>query len=179
MQTHCPHGHELSGDNLYVVPKTGKRHCRTCKRDSKRKHSEENPDYNRQWNKDNPDYNRQWNKANPEKKRQSDLNWQQANPEKVRAKSQRRRALKLDQMGRWPIPEHEFIAELFEIYPFCYYCQEPLDDGFHVEHKIPLSRPEMKPDRFEGLHDFRNVRLACADCNLRKHNKTAEEFLAA
>jgi DNA-directed RNA polymerase specialized sigma24 family protein len=29
-QTHCKHGHELSGDNLYVIPKTGSRICRAC-----------------------------------------------------------------------------------------------------------------------------------------------------
>jgi plasmid maintenance system antidote protein VapI len=29
-QTHCKRGHELSGDNLYVLPKTGSRVCRAC-----------------------------------------------------------------------------------------------------------------------------------------------------
>jgi len=29
-QTHCKHGHELSGENLYVAPKTGFRACRAC-----------------------------------------------------------------------------------------------------------------------------------------------------
>jgi hypothetical protein len=29
-QTHCKYGHELSGENLYVIPKTGKRVCRAC-----------------------------------------------------------------------------------------------------------------------------------------------------
>ncbi|SUE04865.1 HNH endonuclease signature motif containing protein [Prescottella equi] len=28
--THCPHGHEKSPDNVYVVPGTGERRCRTC-----------------------------------------------------------------------------------------------------------------------------------------------------
>ena len=30
IQTHCKHGHELSGDNLYVSPK-GTRGCRKCR----------------------------------------------------------------------------------------------------------------------------------------------------
>lgn len=30
--THCKHGHPLSGDNLYVQPKTGYRYCRECNR---------------------------------------------------------------------------------------------------------------------------------------------------
>lgn len=32
-KTHCIHGHALSGDNVYVK-KSGKRQCRTCKRES-------------------------------------------------------------------------------------------------------------------------------------------------
>lgn len=31
-KTHCKRGHPLSGDNLYVAPKTGARNCRTCMR---------------------------------------------------------------------------------------------------------------------------------------------------
>jgi hypothetical protein len=30
---HCIRGHPLSGDNLYVYAKTGKRHCRQCAHD--------------------------------------------------------------------------------------------------------------------------------------------------
>ena len=29
-KTHCPKGHPLSGDNLYIYPSTGGRACRTC-----------------------------------------------------------------------------------------------------------------------------------------------------
>lgn len=31
-QTHCKHGHPLSGDNLYMLPKQGTRVCRACQR---------------------------------------------------------------------------------------------------------------------------------------------------
>lgn len=30
-QTHCIRGHPLSGDNLYVTPKDGRRQCRICR----------------------------------------------------------------------------------------------------------------------------------------------------
>jgi len=30
VKTHCKHGHPLSGENLWVQPKTGYRYCRTC-----------------------------------------------------------------------------------------------------------------------------------------------------
>ncbi len=31
-KTTCPQGHPYEGGNLYVVPRTGKRHCRVCMR---------------------------------------------------------------------------------------------------------------------------------------------------
>lgn len=31
-KTHCKRGHPLSGDNLYVMPRTGRRQCRACHR---------------------------------------------------------------------------------------------------------------------------------------------------
>lgn len=30
-RTHCKWGHELAGDNVYIVPKTGDRQCLTCR----------------------------------------------------------------------------------------------------------------------------------------------------
>lgn len=31
VKTHCNEGHPLSGDNLYVIPSSGGRQCRTCR----------------------------------------------------------------------------------------------------------------------------------------------------
>jgi hypothetical protein len=31
-KTHCIHGHPFSGDNLYIIPSTGDRMCKTCAR---------------------------------------------------------------------------------------------------------------------------------------------------
>lgn len=36
-KTHCIRGHQLSGANLYVAEKTGKRHCKTCASDSQKR----------------------------------------------------------------------------------------------------------------------------------------------
>lgn len=49
----------------------------------------------------------------------------------------------------------------------CFYCATPLRT-FHIEHKTPLSRG--------GTNWPDNIVCACAACNLRKHNRTAEEF---
>jgi hypothetical protein len=37
-KTHCAHGHPLSGPNLYLEPKNGKRHCRICRAANLAKH---------------------------------------------------------------------------------------------------------------------------------------------
>ena len=51
----------------------------------------------------------------------------------------------------------------------CYYCSESLIKlGYHLEHKIPLSRA--------GFHDDSNLCLSCPQCNFRKGCKTEEEF---
>lgn len=34
-KTHCPRGHDLTGENVYVTP-TGRRNCRTCRREQLR-----------------------------------------------------------------------------------------------------------------------------------------------
>ncbi len=36
-QTHCIHGHELSGDNL-IIRRSGHRGCRTCRRDEQKRY---------------------------------------------------------------------------------------------------------------------------------------------
>lgn len=33
MKDVCSRGHPLEGDNVYFIPKTGVRRCRTCKRE--------------------------------------------------------------------------------------------------------------------------------------------------
>lgn len=51
----------------------------------------------------------------------------------------------------------------------CFYCLASLLAGYHVDHMMPLSRG--------GSNNADNIVCACASCNLRKHAKTAEEFI--
>lgn len=50
----------------------------------------------------------------------------------------------------------------------CWYCGIALNGKYHVEHRVPLSRG--------GSNDLRNIVVACADCNLHKHNKLPHEW---
>ncbi len=81
-------------------------------------------------------------------------------------------------MGEWPIPEHQVVDHLLIYQEFrCFYCRESLWQPeqqrlvYHVEHMTPLARG--------GLHDWRNVCVACPGCNIRKKVRTSEEFTRA
>jgi 5-methylcytosine-specific restriction endonuclease McrA len=51
----------------------------------------------------------------------------------------------------------------------CYLCELPIVFGNdHLEHKTPLSRG--------GNNEYNNLGVSCRDCNLRKWNKTVEEY---
>lgn len=49
----------------------------------------------------------------------------------------------------------------------CFCCGRPsCQSDLHADHVIPISKG--------GAHDIRNIQPLCADCNLRKHDKTAD-----
>lgn len=50
----------------------------------------------------------------------------------------------------------------------CVYCGTSIQDGYHIDHKTPLSRG--------GNNSSDNIHLTCPTCNLRKHAKTDDEF---
>ena len=53
----------------------------------------------------------------------------------------------------------------------CYLCLKPIEFGKdHLEHKTPLSRG--------GSYEYENLGVSCARCNLKKNNRTVEEFLS-
>lgn len=77
--------------------------------------------------------------------------------DKVRAHSRR---------GKGDIIRHDWAAILAAFDGACCYCGSVCE--MTVEHLTPLSRG--------GTNEIGNIAPACADCNLRKRAKTAEEF---
>jgi 5-methylcytosine-specific restriction endonuclease McrA len=51
---------------------------------------------------------------------------------------------------------------------FCFYCKEPLNRDFHIDHKIPIAKG--------GTHSLENMVLACMPCNQEKHAKDIDEY---
>lgn len=96
------------------------------------------------------------------------------NPEKVREKARvadaQRRARKLNAEGVYTTDDVENIRLRQE--NRCVYCEKEFGAGpnaFHVDHKTPLSRG--------GSNDPSNIQVLCPSCNVRKYNRTHEEYL--
>lgn len=124
-----------------------------------------------------------YNKLHPEKAKDRFKRWKEANPERAkeilqdhidrdperyrklgRERARKRTALK---PPSWSWQE---VAQMYhDQNGVCAYCESPLFTDFHVEHMIPLSRG--------GANDWTNIAISCPSCNLRKADKTVEEFL--
>jgi 5-methylcytosine-specific restriction endonuclease McrA len=109
--------------------------------------------------------------ANREKCIARKRDYQRRNPEKVRAWEMNARARRYDRgwehRGHHGVTVEELrgIREVFG--DLCVYCGE---QATTLDHVIPLARG--------GPHEVSNLVPACSDCNLRKHNKTPEEWAA-
>lgn len=119
----------------------------------------------------NPEPYREWVRNNREKIRESSRKFGRMHPEVIRMKNHDRRALKRGNGGRYTEVEIKLLFEKQE--GKCFYCGDLIYSSFdkelHVDHKVPLSRG--------GVNSIENIALACSKCNLRKYDKTAEEFL--
>ena len=113
------------------------------------------------------EYSRSYREAHPERIRVKNANWEKANRPARLAIAHRRRARKRNAPGSHTAADIE--AKLTSQDGHCYYCSSSLANGYHVEHLTPLSRG--------GSDGIENIVLSCPTCNLRKHAKTADEFL--
>lgn len=126
-------------------------------------------DYRKAYYSDNKEYYKTYYEENRGRYLEHFKASYQDDKEGSRLKKQKRRALRVSQLGKWPLGEKQHLLLLHkEQKGLCYYCGKSYEDGRHIEHKIPLSRG--------GLHDHRNVVLSCVGCNLEKRDKTETEY---
>lgn len=111
---------------------------------------------------------RAWRDANKDIAESATRAWKAKNPDNGRLHTAKRRARKKANGGRLSrgIVKRLMLAQS----SLCAYCSAQLQFGYHIDHIQPLSRG--------GEHTDANVQLTCTACNMRKHNKTHEEFLA-
>lgn len=164
-------------------------HCKQCDNEANKlwyaKNTERNKQRSVKWIKANKEkfreYRERWEEENKERRRKYLSEWYQknkeslsirqkewwnANPDKRKLYKHRYYGKMKEQLGE---VSSDIVERLFiEQRGLCYYCGIDLEE-WHLEHMIPISRG--------GLHDDRNLCISCPTCNLRKQNKTAEEFI--
>ncbi len=112
------------------------------------------------------EYGRAYAAANAEKRREYNKLYDQQNPEKRRERERRRRAKKRGAIGSHTAAE---VTQMyFDQNGLCAYCEVDLNEYYHVDHMIPLSRG--------GADSADNLALACQPCNQHKYNSTVEEY---
>lgn len=145
-------------------PHIGASRCWDCRRTQRRAYYRRNPTPVREAAK-------AWAEANREARDANKRAWYEANRERVIRgqsvyKARRRARLARGECGCVTEPALRLLAELLGT--SCSYCGGAFE---HWDHGVPLSRG--------GLHCIDNLVPSCAACNLTKHAKTQEEFLAA
>jgi 5-methylcytosine-specific restriction endonuclease McrA len=110
--------------------------------------------------------------AHPEKKRARAAEWRAAHPNERRAYHRNRRALLCGAPGRHSAAD--IAAQYARQHGLCFWrdvnpsCAVTLENGYHTDHVIPLSRG--------GPNGPENLVLACPACNLSKGAKTPEAW---
>lgn len=100
-------------------------------------------------------------RQNPARVNARQREWVRRNPEMARAQSHNARAKQWRVPGRITGPELKARYEAQE--GRCHWCGTPLDDGYEVDHLIPLSKG--------GANDISNVVCACVRCNASRGAK--------
>ena len=92
--------------------------------------------------------------------------FQKKYPEKKKSYSENRRARK--KIGGGIVTSEDIKNQYLIQGGLCYWCEKPVNDNYHLDHLIPLSKG--------GLHSIGNVVISCPKCNVVKNNKTPDEF---
>lgn len=133
----------------------------------------------------NPDYNRKYYLANQERLKQRARDFGADHKEEVRARvrewrnnnveraRESKRASVLRRIARkhGAVGNHtaDDVGRQYEAQKGkCYYCGVKVDDAYHVDHVIPLSRG--------GSNGPENIVIACKNCNQSKGGKLPHEW---
>lgn len=109
---------------------------------------------------------REWYDNNRPAIREYHTEYRRSKPEVRKAQSERRRALKKQATGTFTAEDIRLLMKMQ--HGKCWWCEADLDDKYHVDHRIPLSRG--------GSNDPSNLCLACPTCNTSKQDKLPHEW---
>lgn len=123
-----------------------------------------------EWRRNNPEklseHRRRYHAKHRDKVNAKGRRWRQRFPEKERAKAQRRRAREANAPGQHSA--RDIRVQFKSQHGKCWWCDKPLGDSYHVDHRVPLNRG--------GSNAASNLCIACADCNLAKGAKMPHEW---
>lgn len=122
--------------------------------ESKRRHREDNREQI-------AERNSKWQKANPDKVAERNRKWKQSNPEKVKVVTHNRRAKAKGNGGKLSASIVQKL--LTKQNNKCVCCGASLDNGYHLDHIMPLA--------LGGMNDDSNVQLLTPKCNMSKGSK--------
>lgn len=122
---------------------------------------------------------REWRARDPERDKAYMAKWRDANRARlleyrkehriqIKAKKHEYMARRYNAVGKYTASEFRAVVALYE--GKCAYCGNPPLDGQRLEadHAMPLSRG--------GSNSIENILPACHLCNVRKRDRTPEEF---
>jgi len=110
---------------------------------------------------------RAYSETHREQEREKKRRWRANNPEKHRAEKERRRAWKLNAEGEYTADDIK--AQYSRQKGKCYWCNVKLNNKYHVDHIVPLSRGgSNRPD---------NIVCACPHCNDSRGAKLPHEWV--
>lgn len=126
--------------------------------------------FNREWYKNNSLKHREtgarWEKQNRDKVLRHERKYRDNHPDYAAKKNSTRRARLCGSFTQTEL-EQVKLAQWFGNL-CCYYCGCNIDDIYHIEHVIPISRG--------GSNTIDNIVLACPSCNHSKGNKLVVEW---
>lgn len=148
--------------------------CETIK-NNVRVYRENNPEVNKRSKNKRIDkvraYDRMRAKRDYDKKKLIVANWKKNNPERYKelavVRSIRRRARKRDAGGDWT--RNDITKMKKDQKNKCWWCGVELTKGYHVDHRIPLSKG--------GSNAISNLVVSCPTCNFHKAAKMPWEFM--
>jgi 5-methylcytosine-specific restriction endonuclease McrA len=127
-----------------------------------RKYDRAHPDAHKKWKAENLDKvneaRRAYYQSNAEKEKIACRLWAEKNPDAVRTKTLNYQARKKGAEGNHTAKD---IKALYAAQSgACVYCRADLNEGFHVDHIVPLARG--------GSNWITNLQLTCGYCNRSK-----------
>ncbi|SDH09629.1 HNH endonuclease [Paraburkholderia phenazinium] len=110
---------------------------------------------------------RKWKSSNKEQHLKYCKQWNRENPESGRLQRRKRRAIEKSAPGTHTVADIKRLLGLQR--GCCAVCHKPLNNVYHVDHRIALARG--------GSNDWMNLQLLHPRCNMRKHAKDPIEFM--